>query len=304
MVSSPSVHDWTALSSQIVADAQATLGVSFVLLSRYDPERRSLQQVTWGGLHLREIQRGIRLIGRLLPAYDTLNVEVPVADNPYTRAIFVGGDREIAVVPLPRLVEGVAPALVAQIVTRVIRSNYAVIVPLLVGDDVLGTITYFQAGPELSARNRIIAQAFARQVGLSIHNAQLLEAQRATNEALELSRQLVIQAQDHTRQEISELLHSRVQSRLLVVWHQLGDVQGRDPEHQRRLDAARGSLEQLREEDVRRISHQLHPEGLQAGLLPAVQVLASTPTCRVRVGCRSPPGWWCSGRSRRAWAMP
>lgn len=268
--------DWTALAGQIIEDAQAALGVPFMLLSRYDSGRQTLHQVAWGGLHLRDIQRGLRLIGRLLPGYDTLHVEVPVANNPYSRAVFLEGRREVAVVPIHRLIEGVAPPLVAHIVARVIHGTYGVILPLQVGDEVLGTITYFQNGPDLGEPRRAVAQAFARQVALSIHNAQLLEQQRAAAEALELSRQLVIQAQDHTRQEISELLHSRVQSRLLVVWHQLGDVQGLDAEHQGRLDAARDTLERLREEDVRRISHRLHPEGLQAGLVPAVQMLAST----------------------------
>lgn len=272
----PQRLDWSDLAGQIIEDAQVTLNAPFIILSRYDRERQMSVSVGWGGLRSRNVQRALAVARRLVPTYDPIHSETPVALNPFTRAFYLEDRHDIAVVPTFRLIEGAAPPLIAQIAARIAGAGYAAVIPLLVAGSAIGTITCFRPRPETSPQWLATAQAFSRQVSLSIHNAQLLEQQRAAAEALEQSHQLLIQAQDHTRQEISELLHSRVQSRLLVAWHQLGEVQALSPDGQRQLDAVRFALERLREDDVRHLSHQLHPEGLQAGLIPAVQVLASS----------------------------
>lgn len=271
-----SAQDWTKLTSQIIEDAQITLQSPFLILTRYNRERQTSQQVGWGGLHSQSVQRTLALIRRLLNGHDSIGIEVPIANNPYIRAVYLERRHEIVLAPIHQLIEGAAPPLVAYLAKRVVGITHALVIPLLVEDEAIGTITCFQSHADFSPERRAIAQAFARQVALSIHNAQLVAQQRAAAVALEQQRQLLIQAQDHTRQEISELLHSRVQSRLLVAWHQLADVRGLDPDSRARLNTVRDGLEQLREQEVRQLSHHLHPEGLQAGLIPAVQMLAST----------------------------
>jgi signal transduction histidine kinase len=122
---------------------------------------------------------------------------------------------------------------------------------------------------------RLLPEVYAEQVALHFQNRQLLADQRLTMRALQDSQQLIAAAEERTRREISEVLHSRVQSRLLVAWYRLGEVQLAHPEFAAQLDAVRRDLEDLREHDLRSISHQLHPEALRVGLVAALQVFVT-----------------------------
>lgn len=108
-----------------------------------------------------------------------------------------------------------------------------------------------------------------------------LRAQQATlhdqvNE-LEKSRQQITVAEENLRREIAEMLHGRVQSRLVVAWHQLGQCEvlmNTDPkEAQKLLAHVRQEIDQIREHEIREASHLLHPSIIQVGLLPAVRSL-------------------------------
>ena len=64
---------------------------------------------------------------------------------------------------------------------------------------------------------------------------------QAKSRELELSRQRLFQSQEMVRRQVSGELHGPVQTRLLVVWHRLGQLktqiqtQGISPEHLERI---------------------------------------------------------------------
>jgi signal transduction histidine kinase len=106
----------------------------------------------------------------------------------------------------------------------------------------------------------------------------LLETVREQLAELRLSRGRIAAAEERLRREISELLHSRVQTRLLVAWHRLGQVvdlvRERPQEAGAAIEEVREEIDQIREREIRRASHQLHPAVIRVGLVPALRSLA------------------------------
>ncbi len=98
-------------------------------------------------------------------------------------------------------------------------------------------------------------------------------------EELRLSRQRIVAVEEALRKEIAELLHGRVQTKLVVVWHRLGqciDLLTTDMTKAKALlPQIRDEIDQIRERDVRQAAHLLHPSVIQIGVLPAVQTLIS-----------------------------
>jgi signal transduction histidine kinase len=94
-------------------------------------------------------------------------------------------------------------------------------------------------------------------------------------EELEKSRKLITTAEENLRREIAELLHGRVQSRLVVAWHRLGQCEqliiDKPAEAKALLRQVRGEIDDIREHEVRQASHLLHPSIIQVGLVPAVR---------------------------------
>lgn len=90
--------------------------------------------------------------------------------------------------------------------------------------------------------------------------------------------ELAAVAEDKIRREMADILHNRVQSRLLAatlrlrrVEHMLDD----DPVAAARfLEEVRRELDTIREDDVREVSHLLHPAVVAIGLVPAIRRLA------------------------------
>ncbi len=103
---------------------------------------------------------------------------------------------------------------------------------------------------------------------------------QAKSRELELSRQRLFQSQEMVRRQVSGELHGPVQTRLLVVWHRLGQLktqlqtQGISPEHQKSIRGFRSELMEL-QEYVRSLSSQLYPPIVKVGLLPALRSLAT-----------------------------
>jgi signal transduction histidine kinase len=85
-------------------------------------------------------------------------------------------------------------------------------------------------------------------------------------------------AQERLRAQVAELLHGRVQTRLLLVHHRLARAEQLWQEDSSRalqqLSEARELLDHVREQDVRRASHLLHPPTLRVGLGAALAALA------------------------------
>ncbi|MCI0441164.1 MAG: hypothetical protein L0177_18840 [Chloroflexi bacterium] len=107
--------------------------------------------------------------------------------------------------------------------------------------------------------------------------------QRALGQQLEelrRSRQRIVASEESLRKRIAELLHGRVQTRLLVVWHRLGEIQkllNTEMDRARSLtEDIRNEIDQIREQEVREASHLLHPSIVSLGLVPAIRSLAAS----------------------------
>jgi signal transduction histidine kinase len=137
-----------------------------------------------------------------------------------------------------------------------------------------------------------VAQAFARQSALAEENASLLDQRSEQVEELQRSRQRVTEAEERQRREISELLHSRVQTKLLLASHRLADfhkLTADPPKAAALVDAVRAELDQIREQDVRKASHLLHPTIIRLGLVPALHLLAERFDANFRVTISASP---------------
>jgi signal transduction histidine kinase len=108
-------------------------------------------------------------------------------------------------------------------------------------------------------------------------NTELLVQLQAQVEELDRSRGLITQAEERLRRELAEVLHSRVQNRLLMVWYRLEETQellaSNPAAAAEKLADTRQLVDDIREQDVRELSHRLHPSIIRAGLLPALESL-------------------------------
>jgi signal transduction histidine kinase len=123
-----------------------------------------------------------------------------------------------------------------------------------------------------------VAAAYTRQALLAQENARLLEVLREQVDELERSRRLIATAEERLRQDIAERLHSRVQNRLLLAWYRLEDCREMLPEQPAQLRdlvaQVSQQLQEIREHDIREVSHLLHPSIIRVGLAPALERLA------------------------------
>jgi len=143
---------------------------------------------------------------------------------------------------------------------------------------VVGSLAFHFTAEPLPPLQRS-AEAFARQVTLTLHNVRLSVELGRQIEELHRSRRLVVAAEERTRREIAELLHGRVQNRLLLTWNRLGlseELWASDPERARDLlIEARAEIDEIREREIRRAGYLLHPSFIREGLGPAVRELSA-----------------------------
>jgi signal transduction histidine kinase len=89
---------------------------------------------------------------------------------------------------------------------------------------------------------------------------------------------LLVSADEEVRRSVAEALHGPVQGRLLAAEMrlvQLGESTSLDDQARYQLADILDSLQTLRDEDVRRLSHLLHPAALDVGLVVAVRSLVA-----------------------------
>lgn len=99
---------------------------------------------------------------------------------------------------------------------------------------------------------------------------QLLQGQRTIS---------VLEARERLEGDVAEILLSRVQSRLQEAWQQLGEcelmVETDWPKARTSIAAVKQDLDEIREREIRQVSHRLHPLVIRLGLLPALRILVS-----------------------------
>lgn len=106
---------------------------------------------------------------------------------------------------------------------------------------------------------------------------QMADGLRARIEERELSRRRILAAQEAVRQQVAEQLHGTVQSRMLVLWYRLKRCQElvttNPAEAFRLVGEVRDELDRLREDEIRGLSHRLHPAIVKTGFALALQFL-------------------------------
>jgi len=103
------------------------------------------------------------------------------------------------------------------------------------------------------------------------------ETLRRRNIAISESRERMLRADEAAKQAIAEELHGNVQTKLYAVWMKLEDLRSRVPEGENELDEEVAGLAEevdtIREEDIRHLSHRLHPGVLRIGALAGIRSL-------------------------------
>ncbi len=258
----------------IVENARAATGARWVQMTRFHPEAGVVRQVAWSDLGSPILQRAMAAVQARYPGFAPEAVEIPIHTNPVHRQVYIEG-RTVSI-PLSEVARGVVDNRILWLVGELAGMRHVLICPLPCGDEIVGSLV-FHSPRRLSDAQERTCEAFARQAALTLENERLVEELRAHVAELHRTRHLVTEAQERLRQDIAEELHGHVQTRLLVVWHRLGQSLAdlhTNPTHAAQvLEAARADLDAIREQDVRRVSHRLHPAALQLGLVPALQSL-------------------------------
>jgi signal transduction histidine kinase len=176
-----------------------------------------------------------------------------------------GGEQPRSILAAPLLMKGELLG-VAYADTSLARGRF--------GDDDLRILLAIANHIAIALQN---ASAVVQQTALSRANSDLLETLRLQVADLQASRRQITAAEERLRREIAEMLHSRVQSKLLVAAHQLGQAVGvmdDDPiEAKRLLQLSQEQLDDIREREIREASHLLHPSIIKIGLAPAIRSL-------------------------------
>lgn len=124
---------------------------------------------------------------------------------------------------------------------------------------------------------RRVGYMYQHEVALAEENKALYHQVSKQMEDVKRSRKLFAQAEDRLRRHVAETLHGRVQTRLVLNWHHLGEALNTfstQPEKAQELvRSVREDLADLREHEIRQVSHLLHPGVIRAGLRAAVDSL-------------------------------
>lgn len=136
-----------------------------------------------------------------------------------------------------------------------------------------------RVGEERVSRMRVAAEKRALEETRR-RLASMNERLETQNEIIRRSRERLINADEAARQSIAEELHGPVQTKLLLIWHALSairaDMDGDEFDTESlatSLDDALGQLDVIREEDIRLLSHRLHPSIVRVSALAGLRSL-------------------------------
>jgi signal transduction histidine kinase len=96
-------------------------------------------------------------------------------------------------------------------------------------------------------------------------------------EEVRKSRERMVLSADATKRAIAEELHGTVQTKLFASWMKLQQVREKieDAETGAELDRLIDEIDAIREDDIRGLSHRLHPSIVRVGALPALRSLGT-----------------------------
>lgn len=166
---------------------------------------------------------------------------------------------------------GLLAAIVSTLVTML---RYAGVVPVAELIPVGIIILVISQSLILALRS---ARSYRQTITLAEENARMLDITQWQLKKLKEYRRLTTLREENLRRRIAETLHGRTQGRLFAVIQHISQAE-RAMEHdtteaRAHLSHARSLLDQVREEDIRQTSRQLHPAAVGAGLLAALESL-------------------------------
>jgi DNA-binding response OmpR family regulator len=161
------------------------------------------------------------------------------------------------------------------------------VVPLRADERLVGLLRLGWRSPRtLGERGLEVAAAFGGHAAIAIRTARLVEAS-------ERAQRMIVAAEDRERRAVAERLHSRVKSKLVVVWYRLDQCAKLLPadlgEARDLLAQAGDDLERIRAEDVDEIGQLLHPTKVNFGLTAAIEALAREADDRLQVAVHVEP---------------
>jgi signal transduction histidine kinase/CheY-like chemotaxis protein len=184
------------------------------------------------------------------------------------------GEQMRSASPFSWLVEEPTDAPARQVISISNEPTSSAVLPLKTSKGALGLLYV-----DTHASGAVLTEALLESLAL-LANYAAMALERATHEKMARigeAQRALIAAEEHSKQQIAELLHGKVQTRLLVTWHRLAGVEQileSDPKRAAAMLAeARAELEDLRENEIRKTSHMLHPSIIKVGLTPAIRSL-------------------------------
>ncbi len=97
------------------------------------------------------------------------------------------------------------------------------------------------------------------------------------NTQIQSSRTRLVEAHESAKRAVAEELHGAVQTKLYAAWIQLRDIERKleeeHPEESSAIATIASNLDEIREEDIRMLSHRLHPSVIRLGLGSALRSL-------------------------------
>lgn len=269
------VREGDDLYGDIVDNAIEVTGARFVNLSWYDPADGHITGAAWSIRPRSFMDEAIRAAQAVIPGFNPLQVRFSGDVNPAVHRVLVEGHAVLA--PFTELAAGTVPEPMIRIASTVVGLHWTHSVPLHVEGAVAGGLAFhFTQRPPPDRLTA--AEAFAKVAALTLENARLSDALRTRAEEIERSHERIAATEERTRREIAHLLHGRVETRLLVATQRLlecRDLVRRDPARAGRVLAeVAEEFDRIRDDDVRRASHRLHPSVIAIGLVPALEMLS------------------------------
>src|SRR5262245_39628392 len=186
-------RDWWGVDQelyrQIVRNGVEATGARFVNLCQFDAASGVISGVVWAVSHAEIAERALVLMRRVVPGFEVDTVEVAVAANPWLERIHLEGKTVVA--PFREIVAGTVHPGVAVVARRVLGLHTTISVPLRLADVVVGSLA-FHFTSEPPPRMQRSAEAFARQVILTLENARLSVDLGRQIDQLHRSRRLVV----------------------------------------------------------------------------------------------------------------
>src|SRR4051812_37101871 len=165
---------WLA-AQEMVDNAQAATGARLVVFARFDPERQEARVEAWAASHASVIQYGLAAVAQFDPHFDPGRVAIKANVNRWAQRLYLEGLPVAA--PFEEIAQGTVDARIVHVASAVLGLVHGLLCPVIVGDSVAGSLGFYT--PEVMTNTqRRTAEAFSRQVALTLENEQVLAAER------------------------------------------------------------------------------------------------------------------------------